>query len=42
MFIGTIGFFLTSMFLFVRAVPMISIFELRTLLPQARVKEVEK
>jgi len=36
---GTIGFFLVAFFLFVRALPMISIFEVRTLLPQAKVKE---
>ncbi len=38
-FIGTIGFFLACMFLFVRILPMISIFEMRTLLPEAEVKE---
>jgi Ni/Fe-hydrogenase subunit HybB-like protein len=32
---GTIGLFLTLMFLFVRVLPMISIFEMRTLLPEA-------
>jgi len=37
MFIGTIGFFFTLLFLFVRFVPIISIFEVRTLLPQANV-----
>jgi len=37
-FIGTIGMFLCAMFLFVRILPMISIFEIRTLLPQAEVK----
>jgi molybdopterin-containing oxidoreductase family membrane subunit len=37
-FFGTIGLFVTLMFLFVRVLPMISIFEMRTLLPQARVK----
>jgi Ni/Fe-hydrogenase subunit HybB-like protein len=36
-FIGTIGLFLTLFFLFIRWVPMISIFEVRTLLPQAKV-----
>jgi Ni/Fe-hydrogenase subunit HybB-like protein len=36
---GTIGFFLVLFFLFIRALPMISIFEVRTLLPQAKVKE---
>jgi molybdopterin-containing oxidoreductase family membrane subunit len=38
-FIGTIGMFLAAMFLFVRILPMISIFEIRTLLPEAEVKE---
>jgi Ni/Fe-hydrogenase subunit HybB-like protein len=38
-FIGTIGLFLTLMFLFIRFLPMISIFEMRTLLPEAEVKE---
>jgi Ni/Fe-hydrogenase subunit HybB-like protein len=38
-FIGTIGMFVMLMFLFVRVLPMISIFEVRTLLPQAKVKE---
>jgi len=37
-FIGTIGMFLTAMFLFVRILPMISIFEIRQLLPEAEVK----
>jgi Ni/Fe-hydrogenase subunit HybB-like protein len=37
-FIGTLGFFLACMFLFVRILPMISIFEMRTLLPEAEVK----
>jgi molybdopterin-containing oxidoreductase family membrane subunit len=35
-YIGTIGLFLTLMFLFIRVLPMISIFEVRTLLPQAK------
>ena len=35
---GTIGLFLTLMFLFVRVLPMISIFEMRTLLPGAAPK----
>jgi Ni/Fe-hydrogenase subunit HybB-like protein len=35
---GTIGMFLAAMFLFVRILPMISIFEMRTLLPEAEVK----
>jgi Ni/Fe-hydrogenase subunit HybB-like protein len=38
-FMGTIGLFLTLMFLFIRLLPMISIFEMRTLLPAAEVKE---
>jgi molybdopterin-containing oxidoreductase family membrane subunit len=33
MFLGTIGFFLFLMFLFLRFLPMISIFEMRTLVP---------
>jgi Ni/Fe-hydrogenase subunit HybB-like protein len=37
-FVGTIGMFLCAMFLFVRILPMISIFEMRTLLPEAEVK----
>jgi molybdopterin-containing oxidoreductase family membrane subunit len=37
MFIGTIGFFFTLIFLFVRFLPVISIFEVRTLLPDAHV-----
>ncbi len=37
MFIGTIGLFFTLLFLFVRFVPIISIFEVRTLLPEAHV-----
>jgi molybdopterin-containing oxidoreductase family membrane subunit len=36
---GTIGLFLCLMFLFIRFLPMISIFEMRTLLPEAKVKE---
>src|ERR1039457_3236767 len=38
-FAGTIGLFLFLFFLFIRLLPMISIFEVRTLLPQAKVKE---
>ena len=38
-FVGTIGMFLALIFLFVRVLPMISIFEMRTLLPEAEVKE---
>jgi len=38
-YLGTIGLFLFLFFLFIRLLPMISIFEVRTLLPSARVKE---
>jgi Ni/Fe-hydrogenase subunit HybB-like protein len=38
-YLGTIGLFMTCIFLFVRVLPMITIFELRMLLPGARVKE---
>jgi molybdopterin-containing oxidoreductase family membrane subunit len=34
-FFGTVGLFLTLMFLFVRVLPLISIFEMRTLLPSS-------
>jgi molybdopterin-containing oxidoreductase family membrane subunit len=36
-FIGTIGFFVALVFLFIRFLPMISIFEMRTLVPAAEV-----
>ena len=39
MFFGTIGFFLTLMFLFIRFVPMIPIFEIKVMLPEAKVDE---
>jgi len=35
-FIGTIGLFLALMFLFIRFLPAISIFEMRTILPEAK------
>jgi molybdopterin-containing oxidoreductase family membrane subunit len=35
---GSIGLFITLMFIFVRILPMISIFEMRTLLPEANPK----
>src|SRR5262249_17222149 len=38
-FMGAIGFFVPLLFLFVRFLPAISISEVRTLLPQAEVKE---
>jgi molybdopterin-containing oxidoreductase family membrane subunit len=37
-FFGTIGLFAAAMFLFLRILPSISIFEMRTLLPEAEVK----
>ncbi len=37
-FAGTIGLFLTLFFLFIRALPMISIFEMRTIVPEAKIK----
>src|SRR4029453_6385588 len=40
-FIGTIGLFLTLLFLFVRFLPVISIFEMRTLVPEAKVETEE-
>jgi molybdopterin-containing oxidoreductase family membrane subunit len=36
---GTIGLFTAAMFIFIRIVPAISIFEIRMLLPEAEVKE---
>jgi Ni/Fe-hydrogenase subunit HybB-like protein len=38
-YIGTLGLFVSLLFLFIRVLPMISIFEMRTLLPEAEVKE---
>jgi Ni/Fe-hydrogenase subunit HybB-like protein len=38
-FLGTIGLFLTLLYLFLRFLPMISIFEMRTMLPEAKVEE---
>ena len=40
MFTGTIGLFLSLFFLFVRLLPAISIFEVRTLVPEAKLKGV--
>jgi Ni/Fe-hydrogenase subunit HybB-like protein len=37
-FFGTIGLFVTLMFVFVRVLPLISVFEMRTLLPEAKPK----
>ena len=39
MFVGSIGLFLALLFLFLRFLPMISIFEMRTILPEAKVRE---
>ncbi len=36
-FFGTVGFFLTLLFLFIRFLPVISIFEMRTIVPGAKV-----
>jgi len=41
-YIGSIGLFLSLLFLFIRFLPMISIFEMRTMLPQAEVVEPQK
>ncbi len=38
-FAGTLGLFFSAMFLFVRLMPMITIFEIRMLLPQAKLSE---
>jgi hypothetical protein len=38
-FIGTLGLFLTLFFLFIRFLPAISIFEMRTILPGADIEE---
>src|ERR1051326_6994343 len=38
-YFGTIGLFLFLFFIFIRLLPMISIFEVRALLPEARVEE---
>jgi molybdopterin-containing oxidoreductase family membrane subunit len=38
-FVGTMGFFTLLFFIFIRLMPAISIFEMRTLIPQAKVKE---
>jgi molybdopterin-containing oxidoreductase family membrane subunit len=38
-FIGTIGLFVFLFFLFVRFLPMISIFEMRTMAPAAKAED---
>ena len=40
-YIGTLGFFFAAFLLFIRVLPMISIFEMRDLLPASRPHEVE-
>jgi len=40
-FVGTIGFFMAAFLLFIRILPMISIFEMRTLLPEAKEVKAE-
>jgi molybdopterin-containing oxidoreductase family membrane subunit len=40
-FFGTVGLFILLFFLFVRLLPMISIFEMRTMVPEAKVKGSE-
>jgi molybdopterin-containing oxidoreductase family membrane subunit len=40
-FIGTIGLFLSLLFLFIRFLPMISIFEMRTIVPGTKGSEIE-
>ena len=39
MFFGTLAFFFFLMLLFLRFLPVISIFEMRTMVPQAEIKE---
>jgi Ni/Fe-hydrogenase subunit HybB-like protein len=38
-FVGTLGLFVFLLFLFLRFLPMISIFEMRTLLPESKVRD---
>ena len=38
-YVGSLGLFATLLFLFIRFLPMISIFEMRALVPEAEVKE---
>jgi hypothetical protein len=40
-YVGTIGLFAWLMFLFLRLLPMISMFEMRTIVPQARVRHAD-
>jgi molybdopterin-containing oxidoreductase family membrane subunit len=41
-YLGSIGLFFTLLFLFIRFLPLISIFEVRTLLPEAHEKEAKE
>ena len=41
-FVGSIGLFIALLFLFIRLLPMISIFEMRAILPEAKVEGEEK
>src|SRR5437764_10056399 len=38
-FIGTLGLFVALLFLFIRFLPVISIFEMRTLVPESQVRD---
>ena len=38
-FFGTLGLFFTAMLLFIRLMPMITMFEMRMLVPEARLSE---
>jgi molybdopterin-containing oxidoreductase family membrane subunit len=40
-FLGTLGLFFSLTFLFIRFLPVISMFEMRTLAPNAKVPAVE-
>ncbi len=42
MFLGSIGLFIALLFLFIRLLPMISIFEMRAILPEAKVASEEE
>jgi molybdopterin-containing oxidoreductase family membrane subunit len=42
MFLGSIGLFIALLFLFIRLLPMISIFEMRVILPEAKVEAKEE
>src|SRR5206468_5383099 len=39
MYLGTMGLFVMLLFLFIRFLPVISIFEMRTLVPEAQMRE---